>query len=168
MKQTVIHAMGGSIAMLSIATFWTSTLVAELLLGHAAVLQVKHAIAWVGIPVLTVAMLVTGATGKRLGRGRQGRLLAQKMRRMPLLAGNGVLVMLPAAYFLYYKAAAGQFDLAFLLVQGLELSVGLVQLTLMGRNFVAGLRLSGRLRDAATGGAQAACAHRSPAQEPDA
>lgn len=153
MKTTVIHALCGSIAMLSIATFWTSTLVSELFLGHAAVALVKHAIAFVGIPVLTVAMMVTGATGRRLARGRQGRLLAQKQRRMPVLAGNGLLVMLPAAFFLCFKAAGGQFDLAFYLVQGIELGVGLVQLTLMGRNLLDGLRLSGRLRAAPPAGA---------------
>ena len=34
----------------------------------------------------------------------------------------------------------------FYAVHGLELAVGLLQLTMMGKNFRAGLRLAGRLR----------------------
>ena len=41
-----------------------------------------------------------------------------------------------------YKAAAGEFDVAFYAVQFVELVVGAVQLTLMGMNFRDGFRLA--------------------------
>lgn len=146
MNKTVIHAAAGTLALCCIATFWTSTLIAELCLTPTAVCVVKQAIATIGIPLLVVAMAITGATGASLGKGRNGRLLEQKKQRMPFIAGNGVLIMIPSAFFLYAKAAAGQFDLWFTVVQCLELLVGLLQLTLMGKNFVAGWRLAGKLR----------------------
>ncbi|POA97506.1 hypothetical protein C2134_16910 [Chromobacterium sinusclupearum] len=149
MKRSAFHAISGSIAMLSIASFWTSTLVSELLFDHEAITLVKHAIAYTGIPILVLAMIMTGATGNLIGRERKGRLLDEKKKRMPIIAINGLLIMIPSALFLYHKASLGQFDRAFYLVQAIELSIGLIQLLLMGKNFRAGLRIAGRLRASA-------------------
>lgn len=150
MRKTTLHAATGTLALLLVSTFWTSTLVSELLLGPAAVQAVKHAIAWYGLAALVLCMATTGATGLALAlaRGRSGRLVEEKRRRMPLLGLNGLLVMVPSALFLNERASAGQYDTAFYVVQGLELLVGAVQLTLLARNVRTGLRLSGRLRPA--------------------
>lgn len=132
--------------MLLIATFWTSTLVSELFLSTSAVRAVKHYIAMYGLGCLVVLMAMTGGSGFALGKGRKGRLIEEKKKRMPLIGANGLLIMIPSAIFLNIKAADGAFDTWFYAVQVLELAVGVVQLTLMGKNFRAGLRLAGRLR----------------------
>lgn len=121
-------------------------MVSELFLGATAVTVVKHYIAVYGLACLTGLMAMTGSSGIALGKGRTGRLVEEKKKRMPFLGANGVLIMIPAAIFLNIKAAAGAFDIWFYAIQVLELTVGLVQLTLMGKNFRAGLRLTGRLR----------------------
>ncbi len=144
MNKTLLHAAAGSTALLLVATFWTSTVVAELFLDGAAVALVKRGIAQYGLVALVLAMAITGASGFSLGRHRQGRLIEQKKKRMPMLAINGLIVMVPAALFLHQRASAGLFDPLFYAVQGLELLVGLVQLTLLSRNFKAGLSLAGR------------------------
>jgi len=149
MRKTALHAATGTLALLLVATFWTSTLVSELLLGPPAVQAVKHAIAWYGLAALVLCMAATGATGLALARGRSGRLVEEKRRRMPLLGLNGLLVMVPSALFLNARASTGQFDTVFYTVQALELLVGAMQLTLLARNVRTGLRLSGRLRPAA-------------------
>ncbi|MDW5418258.1 hypothetical protein R6242_16960 [Iodobacter sp. CM08] len=146
MSKSIFHAVAGTAAMLIIATFWTSTLVSELFLGHAATAAVKHAIASYGLIALVIMMAATGGTGFSLGKERKGRLLEGKKKRMPFIAANGILIMIPSALFLNYKAALGEFDALFYSVQMLELMVGLVQLTLMGMNFRDGLKLAGRLR----------------------
>jgi hypothetical protein len=148
MNKRLLHAVAGTLAMVLIATFWTSTLVSELWLPADAVVTVKRWIALYGLACLVAAMAATGGTGFNLARQRTGRLVDEKKRRMPVIGANGVLVMIPAAIFLHTKAAAGEFDTAFYVVQAIELAVGLVQLTLMSRNFRTGLRLSGRLRAA--------------------
>lgn len=132
--------------MLLVAAFWMSTLISELLLDQAAVLAVKRAIAHYGLVCLVLSMAVTGATGFSLGKTRKGRLVEEKKRRMPLLAVNGLVIMVPSALFLYSKAAAGQYDASFYAVQVLELVVGVVQFVMLGKNWRAGLVLSGRLR----------------------
>lgn len=143
----LIHATAGAVAMLCILSFWTSTAIAELFLSHDAVAAVKQAILY-GLWVLIPAMAITGGTGFSLASGHSGRLAQGKKMRMRFIALNGFAIMLPAAFFLFRKAAAGEFDTVFYAVQALELLVGIVQLLLMGLNFRDGLMLAGRLRSA--------------------
>ncbi|MEF9343572.1 hypothetical protein V4889_20600 [Ralstonia solanacearum species complex bacterium KE101] len=49
MSKAPLHAVAGTLAMLLIATFWTSTAVSELFLDAAAVATVKHCIALYGL-----------------------------------------------------------------------------------------------------------------------
>jgi hypothetical protein len=145
MKKSIFHAAAGGTAMLTIVTFWTSTVVSELFLGQEAVVAVKHAIAFYGLLPLVLLMAATGGSGFYFAKGRTGRLVEAKKKRMPIIGANGLLVMVPCALFLNSKAAAGEFDTLFYAVQVLELVIGLVQLTLMARSFRDGLRLAGRL-----------------------
>ena len=55
-----------------------------------------------------------------------------KRRRMPFIAANGLFILLPCAFFLYHRAAAGQFDAVFYAVQALELLAGATNLLLLG------------------------------------
>ncbi|MEY2336132.1 hypothetical protein [Acidithiobacillus ferrianus] len=137
----LFHALAGTTAMLIITSFWMSTLVSELFMDHAAVAAVKQGIVY-GLFLLVPCLAATGGSGFMLGKSRKGRLLDQKKKRMRIIAANGLLVMIPSALFLNAKAASGEFDVAFYAVQLVELVVGVVQLTLMGRNFRDGLRLA--------------------------
>ena len=67
---------------------------------------------------------------------------------MPWIAGNGVLVLIPSALFLAWKAGQGQLDVAFYAVQAVELTAGAVNVTLLSRNMRDGLRMKGRPRRA--------------------
>jgi hypothetical protein len=51
---------------------------------------------------------------------------------MPVIAGNGLLILVPAALVLDRWAAAGVFDARFYVVQAVELLAGGTNLTLMG------------------------------------
>ncbi|MPT38800.1 MAG: hypothetical protein E2603_09885 [Achromobacter sp.] len=139
-----IHAAAAMLTLLFLAAFWMSTVVSELFLSASAVAQVKIAIAyalWGFLPV----MMLTAASGFLMGgKGRHPLLLA-KRRRMPFIAINGLLILVPAAVFLSLRAQAGLLDRAFYGVQALELAAGAANLTLIGLNIRDGLRL-GRLR----------------------
>ena len=69
-----------------------------------------------------------------------------KKKRMPLIVANGLLVLLPCALFLSAKAQAGEFDTLFYVVQAIELAMGALQLTLLGKSFRDGMRLAGKLK----------------------
>ncbi len=141
----IIHPVAGTIAMLCIGSFWLSTVVSELLLSQEAVVLVKHSILqamWVMIP----AMAATGGTGFALSGARKGNLLASKKRRMQVIAANGLLILLPCAFYLYGKAAAGEMDAKFHALQIVELVAGAANFSLLAMNFRDGLKLSGHLR----------------------
>ena len=75
--------------------------------------------------------------------------MGTKARRMPFIAANGVLILIPSALFLASKASAGSFDASFYLVQAVELIAGAANIVLLGLNMRDGLRLTGRLGRAA-------------------
>lgn len=138
-----IHLAVGVIAFAAIFLFWASTVLAELFGNHQTIATAKRAILW-GMLVLIPCMAVAGGSGFRLARERAGRLALAKKRRMMVIGSNGLLVLLPAAYYLDALASRGNFDPAFFAVQAVELLAGAANLTLMGLNIRDGLRLTGR------------------------
>jgi len=140
-----IHPIAGGLAIVTIAAFWLSTVVSELVGSQALVVAVKTTIPW-GFLVLIPALAAAGGTGFKLARGHRAGLVGTKAKRMPLIALNGILVLLPSAFFLAYKAQAGAFDTSFYVVQGFELLVGAANFTLLGLNMRDGLKMKGRLR----------------------
>lgn len=145
----ILHKTSAALATLLIATLWTATLVSEVFLSQAAIIAVKTAVPY-GVMLLIPAIATAGATGFRLAKGRRGGVLGAKARRMPFVAANGVLILIPAAFYLATKAQAVSFDAAFYIVQALELAAGAVNLTLMalnirdGRKMTAGKRGAGK------------------------
>ena len=141
-----VHKIAGAIATLTIATFWLSTAVAELALGTGAVITVKTLIPY-GFLILIPAMAAAGGTGFKLAKGRTAGLIGAKRKRMPIIAANGVLVLIPSALFLAAKAQAGAFDTSFYAVQVLELLAGATNLFLLGLNIRDGRKMTaGRRR----------------------
>lgn len=138
--KTRIHALAGLLAMLTIAAFWLSTLISELFLSVQAVVWVKQAIA-LGLFVLIPLLMITGGSGFALGRNSEHPAIRQKRRRMPFIAMNGLLILVPVALYLSWKARAGAFDGGFYTVQALELLAGAANLLLMGLNARDGMRL---------------------------
>jgi hypothetical protein len=141
----MIHPVAGAIAMLTIATFWLSTALSELFASHATVTLVKTAIPW-GFLLLIPALIAVGSSGLALAKGRRAGLIGTKFKRMPLIAGNGILVLVPSALFLASKARGAEFDAVFYGVQALELAAGATNMTLLALNMRDGLTLKGRLR----------------------
>ncbi len=144
----MIHPVAGVLAILTIATFWLSTALSELFASKATVIAVKTAIPW-GFLLLIPALAAAGGSGFALAKGRRGGLVGAKLKRMPIIAANGVLVLIPSALFLASKARAAEFDVSFYAVQALELVAGAANITLLGLNMRDGLKLKGRLRTSA-------------------
>ena len=147
MKKTV-HPLAGGVAILMIATFWLSTAISELSGSKPFVVFVKTLIPW-GFIILIPALAAVGGTGFALSGGRSGGLLGKKRKRMPIIAANGVLILIPSALFLAAKAKAGDFDATFYAVQMVELAAGAVNLWLLTKNALDGRKLTARRRSAA-------------------
>ncbi|MBN8292718.1 hypothetical protein JI664_12155 [Rhodobacter sp. NTK016B] len=141
----ILHPIAGAIAMLTILSFWLATVLSELFAGTATIVTVKSLIPW-GFLLLVPALMAVGGSGFRLGRKMRGPLIAAKTKRMPFIAANGILILIPSALYLSFKAQAGAFDTGFYVVQAIELCAGAVNLTLLGLNMRDGLRLTANRR----------------------
>ena len=108
----LVHPIAGTLATLLVASFWLSTVLVEAFGTHAQIIAVKLTIPW-GFLLLVPALAATGSTGLIRSRGHRGGLVGRKLKRMPIIAANGVLVLIPSALFLAWKANAGAFDAAF-------------------------------------------------------
>lgn len=143
-----LHPVAGVLALALILGFWLATATSEVLLGHDAVLAVKTGILY-AMALLVPAMATVGATGFRLGGRSQAPLVAAKRRRMPVIALNGLLVLVPCALFLQARAAAGTFDGLFYAVQALELVAGALNIALLSLSLRDGLKLAAGRRGTA-------------------
>ena len=147
----MIHPIAGTVALLTILTFWITTVDQLNSQGRTdAIVAVKTAIPW-GFLLLIPALAATGGTGFRLAGSRSKATtgpLAAKRRRMPVIALNGIFVLVPSALFLAWAAEARAFDLTFYAVQAAELAAGGLNIVLLGLNMRDGLRMTGRLSPA--------------------
>ncbi|MDX2203505.1 MAG: hypothetical protein NW223_12210 [Hyphomicrobiaceae bacterium] len=141
----VLHASAGTLALATITAFWVSTVTSELW-GDPAVIAAVKASILKGMLVLIPALMIAGLSGRSLAGQRHGPLVAAKVRRMKIVAANGLLILLPSAFYLAGKASAESFDTWFVLVQGLELAAGALNATLLALTLRDGLRLTGKLR----------------------
>ncbi|MCZ4281342.1 hypothetical protein O4H49_11170 [Kiloniella laminariae] len=140
-----IHAFAGAVAFLTILGFWGMTVVSELFGSDQTIATVKGGILQ-GMFVLIPAMVIVGGSGMSMGRKRRDAPAVAKEKRMPLIAANGLLILLPAAFYLASKSAAGEFDAGFYTVQGLELIFGALNIGMMSLNIRDGLVMTGRLK----------------------
>ena len=141
----LIHGIAGGIGFLTILIFWSSTAISELFASQETVVLVKEMILQ-GMIILIPAMIVVGGSGMALGKRRRDNLSNAKKKRMPVIALNGLLILLPSAWFLADRASSGDFDSTFYLIQTLELVAGAINLTLMGLNIRDGLMLTGKIK----------------------
>lgn len=141
----VIHPVAGAVALFTILTFWVSTVISELFGSEAAVIAVKTSVPW-GFFLLVPALAAAGGSGFAMAGGRRAGLVAAKARRMPIIAANGILILIPAALYLAHKAGQAEFDGMFYAVQVLELAAGATNIALLGLNMRDGLKMKGRPR----------------------
>lgn len=143
---SILHRVAASAAVLCIATFFSATIFVELFGTAESIATLKSLIVWPGLFILVPSIALTGASGFALAKSRSGKLVQQKKKRMPFIAINGILVLIPCAVLLVHWASVGVFDTDFYMVQGVELLAGATNLILMGMNMRDGLRMSGRFR----------------------
>jgi len=145
-----IHPISGLIAFLTILTFWVSTVTSELFGSRDTIAQVKETIPW-GFLVLVPTLAATALSGMRLAGSSLDPRIAMKRRRMPIIAANGLLVLMPSAFYLAKLASLYDFGAWFYGVQAIELVAGTINLSLMSLNIRDGLHLTRRLKASGQG-----------------
>lgn len=143
---SIVHAAAGTLALALISSFWLGTAITELSGNPGLILAAKTTIVWF-LPLLVAAMASAGIAGFRIGGKSTAPKVVVKRRRMPVIGLNGVLILVPSALFLFFKAGAGEFDLAFYAVQAVELLAGATNIVLLALNLRDGLAMTaGRRR----------------------
>lgn len=140
MNAVLIHAASGTLALATIIGFFGATVISEAFGTFAHITAVKTAILYL-IPLLVVFMATAGALGNRAATGWSDAVVTVKRRRMAAIAANGILVLIPCAYFLYRWAQADDFGPAFVALQALELVAGAGNISLLALNLRDGRRL---------------------------
>ncbi|WDE02724.1 hypothetical protein SG35_029975 [Thalassomonas actiniarum] len=139
-KLVKIHAVAATCALLMITVFFFSTLISELSGNQQYIVTAKSYIfyaIWLLIPTMAVA----GITGNKLAPKANGAILGAKKKRMPFIALNGLVVLIPSAVYLKFLALNESFDTAFYIVQSIELIAGFTNITLMSLNLRDGLKI---------------------------
>ncbi|WP_375587335.1 hypothetical protein [Flagellimonas aurea] len=131
--------MATGTALLTIATFFGFSFAAEIIGQVEFIKKVKTGIVR-ALPILVLAMPVLGITGKKLSGNSKDPVIVLKMRRMKIVAINGILLILLALY-LYYSSLKGDIDIIFFSFQVLELCLGAINLWLIVLNIRSGLNL---------------------------
>jgi len=139
-----IHLAATMVAAITIVTFFTTSLTAELSGDFEIIKQVKFLILCV-IPLLIVAMAVLNITGTKLAGETQNIQILAKKKRMKWMMVNGV-GLISLAVFLFYQSHYRNMNSTFILAQIAEFILGLANLILISLNVKSGLKLSGKLK----------------------
>jgi len=138
------HLIATAIAIITISTFFISSLIAELGGSVEHIKAVKKGILY-ALPLMVVTMPMLAITGNKLAGNSKSPKVIEKQRRMKFITINGIILIF-LAVFLYYQSHYQAVDSIFLIAQVAEFVFGLINLTLIGLNLIAGLKLSGRIR----------------------
>ena len=103
-----VHAISSVIGFAVILIFWTSTALVELFGTHEMIVIVKQSIVWGMIILLPVMATISGSGFKLTGK-RSDPLILAKKRRMMIIGPTGILILVPAAFYLNSLASKGLF-----------------------------------------------------------
>ncbi|MCG8307422.1 MAG: hypothetical protein MI975_08525 [Cytophagales bacterium] len=140
-----IHLISTVTAGLTIFSFFTATIISEVVNDTQLILTVKEKILY-ALPILLISMPSVGISGVKLTGRYKSPLHVTKLKRMKIIAFNGILLILLAIY-LYVNSRDGVFGRLFWAAQTLELMLGAANLFLIARNIRAGFILKGRYRE---------------------
>ncbi|PPK87682.1 hypothetical protein CLV84_0632 [Neolewinella xylanilytica] len=144
-----VHLIATIVAALTIATFFSLSLFAELKGDDGIIRSVKAFILY-AMPIMILAMPTLKITGDKLAGKSKSPLVLAKVKRMKLILVNGICLV-SLAIFLYYRSHYQSIDSVFLLAQIAEFIFGLANLTLIVLNARDGMQLSGKLQMKANG-----------------
>ena len=130
-----VHLVAAVGAVAVIVTFLTSSAVTELIGTPGEVRLLRHGI-MLGLPALIGCLATAALTGRRLGGQSRAPVVRRKQRRMQLIAAAGLVVLIPCAVVLNYRAMGA--------LEFVELAAGGLNLALLVLNFRDGRALARR------------------------
>lgn len=139
-----LHIIATIIAALTISTFFTISIYAEIDGDLEVIKQVKSFIV-MAMPIMVVAMPILNITGNKLSGKSQNPTILLKKKRMKWVMLNGIC-LLTLAILLYYISHFQTINTTFFVLQIVELILGFTNLTLILLNAKSGFQLSGKTK----------------------
>ncbi|MDI2090895.1 hypothetical protein [Commensalibacter oyaizuii] len=136
-----IHRIAGITALIILLIFWFSTVTTELS-GHLNFIKNVKILIPYGFIFLIPALIIVSGTGSKMAGKINNPAIHHKKKRMPFIALNGLIILIPCALYLRYLAVHEHLDFTFFLIQIVELIAGGVNITLLMLNVLAGINLS--------------------------
>ncbi|MHC5306773.1 hypothetical protein [Bartonella sp. LJL80] len=135
------HKVGATMTLVILSCFWLATLIAEAYGDQTYITAVKVSIPW-GFFILIPAIMMTGITGFKMSGNTKNQVIKAKKRRMPIIAFNGILILIPFALILRNMALNENFHALFWILQAIELIFGALNIILVIANMRAGKALT--------------------------
>lgn len=139
-----LHIIATIIAALTISTFFTISIYAEIDGDLEVIKQVKSFIV-MAMPIMVIAMPILNITGNKLSGKSQNPTILLKKKRMKWVMLNGIC-LLTLAILLYYISHYQTINTTFFVLQIVELILGFTNLTLILLNAKSGFQLSGKTK----------------------
>lgn len=136
----ILHRVTGLLSLIIILIFIISSVYVELNGNIIFIQKVKSLIVCPGLFILIPCLIITGAVGFRLAGQSKNVHILKKKKRMPFIALNGVIILIPCALYLRYLSMQ-PLDSTFYLVQTLEICAGLINCVLIILNIRDGIRI---------------------------
>lgn len=138
----MVHAVAGVLGFVLVAGFVLATVVSAVV-GSPEAIAAARTINLGGMLVLLPALAIAGATGMSMLGKRKDPVALTKQVRGPRAFMANLLVVLPAAGFLWFWATL---DVFYYVVQAVELLAQAFSLVMIGLNIRDGLGIKGRIR----------------------
>ena len=139
-----IHITATIVAALTITTFFTISLIAELRSDITFIKQVKYFIVC-ALPAMIIVMPILNISGTKLAGKSQNIIVLSKKRRMKWILINGI-GLISLATFLFYQSHYHTINGVFFTALIAEFIFGFTNLCLIALNTKSGFKLSGRIK----------------------
>lgn len=126
-----VHKVAGIIVLLTLVTFFLSTITIELLGDHEQIKWLKLFIMIFAIGLIAPFTIIIGKTGKKVSKGHDPKLLKKKSKLFKTIQRIGPFVLAPTGIVLYFMARSDSFNTVFYTIQLIELIAQLTSIVLI-------------------------------------
>ena len=110
MKIIQIHKIAGIVALITLVTFFLSTIIVESTGNHEWIKLLKLLIMIFALGLMVPSTIIVGITGKKMGKGYDPKLLKKKLKLFKAIQRIGPFVLAPTGIALYVLARGDNFN----------------------------------------------------------
>lgn len=147
MKNIKLHKAAGIIALITLSTFFISTIIIELLGDPESIKLLKLLIMIFALGVMVPSSILIGVTGKKIAKGYNSNLLKKKLNLFKYIQRIGPFILAPTGIALFLLSRADNFNLLFYAVQITELIAQFCSILLIITGIKTGASIKNQRRE---------------------